>query len=195
MKVLVACECSGVVREAFKAKGHYALSCDLEETEIPGDHYKGDVKDVLRENWDLIIAHPPCDYLTVSGNRWYSDRPDLFIPAYKFATMFFDYAPRVCVENPVGRLSSLFRKPDQYVQPWQFGHDASKKTGLWLQNLPKLQPTDIVKGRMVKGKERWSNQTDSGQNKLGPSDTRKTDRSRTYQGIAEAMADQWNFWV
>lgn len=188
MRVLVACEFSGVVREAFRAKGHNAWSCDLLPADDGSDyHYEGDINDLLAEtpDWDLIIAHPPCTYLSVSGNRYYSNRSDLYLPAVEFAKQFFDYAEKVCVENPVGRLSSHWRKPDQYIQPWEFGHDASKKTGLWLQGLPKLQPTKILK------KERYANQTPSGQNNLGPSKDRAKLRSITYQGIAEAMAEQW----
>lgn len=127
----------------------------------------------------MIIAHPPCTTLAVSGNGTYAKRPDLYIPAAEFAVMFFDYADKVCVENPVGRLSTLFRKPDQYIQPWQFGHGVTKKTGLWLKNLPKLQPTDIVGGREP---EVW---------KMSPSKDRSKLRSLTYQGIANAMAEQW----
>lgn len=141
---------------------------------------------VLYEHpWDLIIAHPPCDYLAVSGNAHYANRPDLYEPAIKFAIRFFDYADKVCVENPVGRLSTHFCKPDQYIQPWQFGEDASKKTGLWLKGLPLLKPTNVII------KERYANQTPSGQNNLGPSKDRKKIRSRTYEGIAAAMAEQW----
>lgn len=204
MRVLVACEFSGVVRDAFIAKGHDAWSCDLLPS-LPGPsasrHFHEDVCRVLTEyDWDLIIAHPPCTYLTVAGNRYYAHRPDLFEPAARFATSFFNYADRVCVENPVGRLSRLFRKPDQTVQPYDFGDDASKRTCLWLKGLPLLvaDPDKRKPGRVVEyppgsGKfvERWSNQTDSGQNKLGPSDDRATLRSITYQGIADAMAEQW----
>lgn len=195
MRVLIACEYSGVVRRAFAAKGHEVWSCDILPAEDGSEfHYHMPVEEVLinTDPWDLIIAHPPCTYLTVAGNRYYANRPDLYIPAAEFATMFFDYAPRVCVENPIGRLSTLFRKPDQIIQPYEFGEDASKATCLWLKGLPPLIPTTRVSGRMVNGKERWSNQTDSGQNKLGPSATRSLDRARTYEGVAQAMADQWS---
>jgi len=181
MKVLVACEFSGVVREAFRKRGHNAYSCDL-LPDMNGNyeyHILGDVREVLKQDWDLIIAHPPCDYLAVSGNRYYSERPDLYIPAANFAKMFEQYADKVCVENPVGRLSSLWRKPDQYVQPWMFGHGETKKTGLWLKNLPKLEPTNIVEGREQRI---W---------KMGPSKRRKSLRSITFQGVADAMAEQW----
>lgn len=192
MRVLIACEYSGVVRRAFTAKGHEVWSCDILSAEDGSEfHYQCDVREVLDRNWDLIIAHPECTYLTVAGNRYYASRPDLYIPAAEFATMFFDYAPRVCVENPIGRLSTLFRKPDQIIQPYEFGEDASKATCLWLKGLDPLVPTTRVAGRIVNGKERWSNQTDSGQNRLGPSATRSLDRARTYQGIANAMAEQW----
>lgn len=201
MRVLVACEFSGVVREAFRKKGHDAWSCDiLDSLDNSPHHYKCDVREILKDNWDLIIAHPECKYLTVSGNAHYADKPNLYIPAADFATMFFDYAPRVCIENPVGRLSTLFRKPDQIIQPYEFGDDASKRTCLWLKGLKTLVPVLARRfpGRIVEypvgsGKyvERWSNQTDSGQNKLGPSEDRSSLRSITYKGIAEAMAEQW----
>lgn len=186
MRVLVACEFSGVVREAFRKKGHDAYSCDLiESLDNSPYHHVGDVIDLIIEaqdhgyKFDLIIAHPPCTYLAVSGNRWYHDRSDLFIPAANFAISFFNFADRVCVENPVGRLSRLFRKPDQYIQPWQFGHGETKKTGLWLKGLPLLKPTNIVEGREQRV---W---------KMGPSEERGYLRSITYQGIADAMAEQW----
>lgn len=192
MKVLIACEFSGVVRRAFAAKGHDAWSCDIVPAMDRSDkHLTCDVSEVLEGDWDLIVAHPPCTYLTVAGNRYYAHRPELYLPAAEFATRFFEYAPKVCVENPIGRLSRLFRKPDQIIQPYDFGEDASKATCLWLQGLPKLMPTERVKGRMVNGKERWDNQTDSGQNKLSPSADRASLRSITYQGIADAMAEQW----
>ncbi len=198
MRVLVACEFSGVVRRAFQAKGHTVISCDLEPAADKSPwHYQGPVEELLADvvngdtYFDLIIAHPPCTYLTVAGNRYYAHRPDLYDPAARFATQFFSYAPKVCVENPIGRLSRLFRKPDQIIQPYEFGEDASKATCLWLQGLPELRPTTRVAGRIVNGKERWSNQTDSGQNKLPPSKDRSNLRSITYPGIAEAMAEQW----
>ena len=201
MKVLVACEFSGVVSDAFRRRGHMALSCDIEplSKEAPHGgkfwHHQGDVYQHLNyvgpDYYDLIIAHPPCTYLTVAGNRYYANRPDLYIPAAEFAKGFFDFAPRVCVENPIGRLSKLYRKPDQIVQPYEFGEDASKATCLWLKNLPLLKGTTRVNGRMVDGKERWANQTDSGQNRLPPSADRGKLRSITYQGIAAAMAEQW----
>ena len=201
MRVLIACEFSGVVREAFRKKGHEAYSCDLLPA-LDGSpyHYQIDVEKVLLADWDLIIAHPPCTYLTVAGNRYYHDRPDLYNPAAAFATMFFSYSRKVCVENPVGRLSTLFRAPDQTIQPYEFGEDASKRTCLWLQGLPLLvkREDQRVTGRYVEYPsgsnrfvERWSNQTDSGQNRLGPSVDRSSIRSITYQGIANAFAEQW----
>jgi len=197
MKVLVACEYSGVVRDAFLRAGHYALSCDLLpcESTASGDHYQGDVRDVLDHGWDLMIAHPPCTYLSVSGMHWTKRGlrdPKLTEDALGFVRALMD-APieSIAIENPVSVISSRIRKPDQIVQPWQFGHDASKKTCLWLKNLPLLHATKIVEPRIVNGRARWGNQTDSGQNRLAPSADRWKIRSATYQGIADAMAAQW----
>lgn len=198
MKVLVACEYSGVVRDAFLRAGHYALSCDLLpcESTASGDHYQGDVRDVLDHGWDLMIAHPPCTYLSVSGMHWTRRGlrdPKLTEDALGFVRALMD-APieGIAIENPVSVISSRIRKPDQIVQPWQFGHDASKKTCLWLKNLPLLHATKIVEPRIVNGRKRWGNQTDSGQNRLPPSADRWKIRSATYQGIADAMAAQWS---
>lgn len=199
MKVLIACEYSGVVRDAFLARGHDAMSCDLLPTDAPGPHYQGDVRDILGESWDLLIAHPPCTYLCSSGLHWNKRRPDRAIlteEAVEFSRMFIcgnetSHIPRRAIENPIGCLSKRIRKPDQIIQPHQFGHDASKATCLWLQGLPKLAHTDHVAPRIVNGKPRWGNQTDSGQNKLPPSSDRWKIRSATYQGIAQAMAGQW----
>lgn len=197
MKVLVACEYSGVVRDAFLRAGHYALSCDLLpcESTASGDHYQGDVRDVLDHGWDLMIAHPPCTYLSVSGMHWTRRGlrdPKLTEDALAFVRALMD-APieSIAIENPVSVISSRIRKPDQIVQPWQFGHDASKKTCLWLKNLPLLHATKIVEPRIINGRKRWGNQTDSGQNRLAPSADRWKIRSATYQGIADAMAAQW----
>jgi site-specific DNA-cytosine methylase len=197
MKVLVACEYSGVVRDAFLRAGHYALSCDLLpcESTASGDHYQGDVRDVLDHGWDLMIAHPPCTYLSVSGMHWTKRGlrdPKLTEDALAFVRALMD-APieSIAIENPVSVISSRIRKPDQIVQPWQFGHDASKKTCLWLKNLPPLHATKIVEPRIINGRKRWGNQTDSGQNRLAPSADRWKIRSATYQGIADAMAAQW----
>jgi site-specific DNA-cytosine methylase len=197
MKILVACEYSGVVRDAFLRAGHYALSCDLLpcESTASGDHYQGDVRDVLDHGWDLMIAHPPCTYLSVSGMHWTKRGlrdPKLTEDALAFVRALMD-APieSIAIENPVSVISSRIRKPDQIVQPWQFGHDASKKTCLWLKNLPLLHATKIVEPRIINGRKRWGNQTDSGQNRLAPSADRWKIRSATYQGIADAMAAQW----
>lgn len=197
MRVLVACESSGVVREAFRSEGHEAWSCDL----LPADdgseyHYQGDALDAAYGmEWDLMIAHPPCTYLCSSGLHWnkrVEGRAQRTEAALGFVRLLMG-APiqRIAIENPVGRIGTAIRPADQYIQPWQFGHDASKRTGLWLKGLPKLVPTEIVRGRMVNGKERWGNQTDSGQNRLGPSEDRWKERSKTYEGIARAMAKQW----
>ena len=201
MRILVACESSGAVREAFRKQGHDAWSADL----LPADdaspyHHQGDVTAILNEGWDMMIAHPPCTYLSVSGMHWTTrglrDRK-LTDDALDFVRLLMN-APihRIAVENPVSIISSHIRKPDQTIQPWWFGHDASKRTCLWLKNLPILKPTNIVRGRMVtmpSGKmvQRWNNQCDSGQNKLPPSADRWKERSKTYQGIANAMAQQW----
>ena len=195
MRVLVACESSGVVRDAFRARGHFAMSCDLLSAERPGPHHQGDVRELLDQEWDLLIAHPPCTYLSVSGMHWTTRGlrdPKLTEDALDLVRLFMD-APieRIAIENPVSVISSRIRKPDQIIQPHQFGHDASKKTCLWLKNLPLLKPTQLVEPRIIDGKPRWANQTDSGQNKLPPSKDRWRLRSKTYQGIADAMAAQW----
>ena len=195
MKVLIACEYSGTVRDAFIARGHDAMSCDLLPTDVPGPHYQGDVQEILRDGWDLMIAHPPCTYLSVSGMHWTRRGlrdPQLTEDALAFVRLLMDAPiPRIAVENPVSVISSRIRRPDQTVQPWMFGHDASKKTCLWLKGLPLLKPTQIMEPRIVNGRKRWGNQTDSGQNRLGPSPDRWKIRSATYAGIAAAMADQW----
>lgn len=218
MKVLVACEFSGVVRDAFIKKGHNAMSCDLLPTESPGPHYQGDVMDIIDDGWDLMIAHPPCTHLAVSGARYFKEK--IADGRQQAAIDFFmelanANIPKICIENPVCIISSVWRKPDQYIQPWQFGHPETKKTGLWLKNLPKLIPSNIAhftKYRCKCGntytvqygeygcpcclgnppaKPLWDNQTKSGQNKLGPSKERAKIRAKTYQGIADAMAKQW----
>lgn len=196
MRVLVACEYSGVVRDSFIAAGHEAVSCDLLATDVPGPHYQGDVRDVLGDGWDLMVAHPPCTYLSVSGMHWTTRGlrdPQLTEDALEFVRLLMA-APidRIAVENPVSVISSRIRKPDQVIQPWQFGHDASKRTCLWLKGLPLLIPTKVVEPRLAGGKRRWGNQTDSGQNRLGPSEDRWKIRSETYAGIAQAMAQQWS---
>jgi hypothetical protein len=195
MKVLVACEYSGAVRDAFIARGHEALSCDLLPSEAPGPHYQGDVRDVLEMGWDLMVAHPPCKYLSVSGMHWTRRGlrdPQLTEDALDFVRLLLAAPiPRIALENPVSVISSRIRKPDQIISPHQFGHDASKKTCLWLKGLPPLRPTQLVPPRIVNGRQRWGNQTDSGQNRLSPSPDRWKLRSETYSGIAAAMADQW----
>ncbi len=250
MRILVACEFSGTVRDAFRARGHDAVSCDLLPTEAPGLHYCGDVSDVLdgwfpvyfqsdcdpdgdgwcqttdsdasdctcfgptqdgieyiekngvlfgrpesAPGWDMLIAFPPCTYLCGSGLHWNKRRPERATMTEQGAAFFLALAnadiPRIAIENPVGIMSTTYRKPDQIIQPYQFGHDASKATCLWLKGLPKIRPTAFVEPRIVNGRPRWSNQTDSGQNKLPPSATRSNERARTYLGVAEAMADQW----
>lgn len=195
MNVLVACEYSGRVRDAFTRAGHFAMSCDLLPTDSPGLHYQGDVTEILNMNWDLMIAHPPCTYLSVSGMHWTTRGlrdPQLTEDALDFVRLLMDApVPRIAIENPISVISSRIRKPDQIIHPYHFGHDASKATCLWLKNLPKLTHTQIIEPRIINGKKRWGNQTDSGQNKLGPSDDRWKIRSETFQGIADAMAAQW----
>lgn len=254
MRVLIACEYSGRVRDAFLALRHDALSCDLLPTDSYGPHYQGDVTHLLdgwkpvsfagdmiecdecdelfcpehnqhyseckcygphsddeleykeigdtlfarpidNPHWDLLVAHPPCTYLSVSGMHWTTRGlrdPKLTEDALAFVQLLMN-APinQIAIENPISVISSRIRKPDQVIQPWQFGHDASKKTCLWLKNLPPLKPTEIIEPRIINGKKRWGNQTDSGQNKLGPSDDRWKIRSETYPGIAQAIAEQW----
>lgn len=191
-KILIACEYSGRVRDAFIRLGHDAISCDLLPTESPGPHYQGDVRDIINSGWDLMICHPDCKYLAVSGMHWTKRGlrdPQLTEDALDFVRLLMD-APiqHIALENPVSVISSRIRKPDQIIQPWWFGEDASKKTCLWLKNLPLLTPTNKLPGD---DKTRRANQTPSGQNKLGPSDDRWKERSRTYLGIADAMAKQW----
>ena len=192
MRVLVACEFSGVVRDAFAKRGFEAWSCDLLESEKPGLHYVGNVLDVLKDGWDLMIAHPPCQYLCSSGMHWtirgFRD-VKLTEDALEFVRLLMDAPiPRIAIENPVGVISSRIRKPDQVIQPWGFGHAESKATCLWLKGLAPLLPTKIL-SKPING--RWDNQTASGQNRIAPSAERWRVRSRTYSGIAEAMALQW----
>jgi len=196
MKVLVACEYSGRVRDAFIAKGHDAISCDLLPTDVPGPHYQGDVLELIRrESFDLMVAHPPCTYLCSSGLHWNNrvpGRAEKTEEALEFVrALLFCGIPKIALENPQGCIGTRIRKSDQVIQPWQFGHDASKSTHLWLKGLPPLRPTSTIEPRLVDGKKRWANQTDSGQNRLGPSEDRWKIRSETYAGIAEAMASQW----
>jgi hypothetical protein len=205
VRVLIACEFSGVVRDAFRARGHDAWSCDLSPStaEFQGPHLEGDVRwwldgrNAPAGGWDLMIAHPPCTYLCSSGLHWNKRRPERAEQteqALAFVRELLDAPiPMICVENPIGCISTRIRKPDQIIQPHEFGDDASKTTCLWLKNLPPLLPTRIPSGtgRVRRGRERWANQTDSGQNKLAPSADRWAQRSITYPGIAQAMAAQW----
>lgn len=206
MKVLVACEFSGTVRDAFLRRGHDAVSCDLLDTESPGPHLKLDAlfAAYLNDYYDLMIAHPPCTYLTSAGLHWNKrgalvdgrPRAELTEEALQFVQMLLDAPiPKIALENPIGCVSTRIRKPDQTIQPYEFGEDASKATCLWLKGLPTLVGTQRKAGRIVtfngKQVERWSNQTDSGQNRLPPSADRWKLRSETYLGIAEAMAEQW----
>ncbi len=195
MRVLVACEYSGRVRDAFIDRGHDATSCDLLPTDAPGPHYEGDVFDIIDEGWDLLVAFPPCTYLCSSGLHWNKRRPEraakteealVFVQALLAAPV-----PRIALENPIGCISTRVRKPDQIVHPWMFGDDASKATCLWLKELPLLTPTGSVAPRIVDGRKRWANQTDSGQNRLPPSEDRWKLRSLTYPGLAAAMSQQW----
>jgi site-specific DNA-cytosine methylase len=180
MKVLVACEYSGTVRDAFIAKGHDAISCDLLPTDRSGPHYQGDVRDILHDGFDLMIAHPPCTHLAVSGARWFKEKQKEQAEALDFVQLLLN-APieKIALENPISIISSRMRKPDQIIQPWQFGHGETKATCLWLKNLPCLVPTDIVEGREAKV------------HRMPPSADRWKLRSTTYKGIAQAMAEQW----
>lgn len=180
MRVLIACEFSGIVREAFRARGHNAVSCDLLPTEQPGPHIQGDVRPVLNDEWDLMIAHPPCTYLCSSGARWFHQRLQEQEAALAFVrTLLNASILSIALENPIGVISTRIRKPDQIVQPWMFGHGETKATCLWLRGLPLLKPTHIVAGRVARIHH------------MAPSEHRGRDRSITYQGIAEAMANQW----
>jgi hypothetical protein len=200
MRVLVACEYSGRVRDAFASRGHYAMSCDLLPSETDGNHYQGSVLDVLGDDWDLMIAHPPCTHLAVSGAAHFARKiaSGEQQEALDFVRLLLD-APiaRIALENPVSIISSKIRKPDQIIQPYDYGHDASKRTCLWLKGLLPLRPTTYVPPRIVttpsgKQAQRWANQCDNyGHDSLPPSADRWQIRSRTYQGIADAMATQW----
>lgn len=201
MNVLIGFEESGVLREIFTIYGHNAWSCDLQPSRLHSKkHLQMDIYDALKfRKWGLIILHPECTKLTVAGNHKYAKGKSHYherLAAIRYTEKLWftaiKYADGVCLENPQGVLHTNTDLPKpQYIQPYQFGEDASKKTGLTLHGLPKLIPTKRIKGRMIKGVERWANQTDSGQNRLGPSPTRSRDRSQTYAGIGTAMADQW----
>ncbi|HDY68746.1 hypothetical protein LCGC14_1644260 [marine sediment metagenome] len=184
MKILIACEFSGIVREEFRKRGHDAWSCDLLPTEIKGKHYQGDIRNIIDDMWDMLIGFPPCTHLAVSGARWFLEKR-LDGSQEKGIDLFMLLAStdisQIAIENPVGIMSTEWRKPDQYIQPWQFGHGETKKTCLWLKGLPLLRPTNIVEGR------------ESRIHKMPPSKDRGKLRSITYKGFAEAMASQWNF--
>ena len=182
MRVLIACEFSGTVRDAFLSAGHDAVSCDVLPSERPGPHYHGDVRDILGDGWDLMVAHPPCTHLAVSGARWWPLKWAEQEAALSFVRMLLlAPIPRIAIENPVGLISTRIRKPDQIIQPWMFGHGELKTTCLWLKNLPPLFATSIAQGREQR---LW---------RLPPSKTRWMERSRTYPGIAQAMATQWGY--
>ncbi len=188
MKVLIACEYSGVVRDAFLRGGHEAMSCDILETESPGPHYKGDLFNVIDYPWDLMIAHPPCTHLSVSGSRHFAEKK--MDGRQQVAVSFFmriirqsAHIPKVAIENPVCIMSSLHRKPDQIIQPWQYGHGETKATCLWLKGLPKLTPTNVVEGREARV------------HRMPPGPDRWKERSRTYSGVASAMAEQYSLFI
>lgn len=192
MRVLVACEFSGVVRDAFTAAGHDATSCDLLDSEKPGKHIKGNVLEVLEQDWDLIIAHPPCTYLASSGARWWPTRASEQAKAIGFFLIFAHVpCPRVAIENPVGIMSTAWRKSDQIIQPFQFGHPEWKTTCLWLKGLPKLVPTGCVEADKTVGGGKRPGRISSAIHRMSPGKHRQRERSRTYAGIAAAMADQW----
>jgi hypothetical protein len=195
MKVLVACEFSGTVRDAFAKLGHDAWSCDLEPSDSTGNHYQGDMFDIINEGWDLMIAHPPCTHLAVSGARHFAKKREDGRQQQGidfFMKVVSTNIPRVAVENPIGIMSSIYRKPDQIIQPWEYGHKTTKATCLWLKGLPLLKPTNIVeRGEFVvfpSGKRMSKWYADSAKN--SPKE-RERIRNKTFQGIADAMADQW----
>lgn len=180
MMVLIACEFTGTVRDAFTQAGHTAVSCDLLPSQTPGPHIQGDVRDVLHHGWDLMIAHPPCTHLAVSGARWFKDKQNEQAEALDFVRLLMAAPiPRIALENPVSIISSRIRKPDQVVQPWWFGHGETKSTCWWLKGLPTLKATRIVSGREPKV------------HRMPPSPDRWALRSATYPGMAQAMAEQW----
>lgn len=181
MKVIIACEYSGIVRDAFTALGHDAMSCDLLPTERPGKHYQGNVLDIIGDGWDLMVAHPPCTDLAVSGSRWFHLKEKQQAEALDFVRILLKAPiPYIALENPVSVISTKIMKPTQVIQPWQFGHGEQKATCLWLKGLPPLRPTNIVEGREQRV---W---------KMPESPDRWKERSRTFPGIAEAMAKQWS---
>ena len=182
MKILVACEFSGIVRDAFRAKGHDAISCDVLPTESEGPHYQGDIQDILYNKWDMILAFPPCTHLASSGARWFKEKQKdgRQQQGIDFFNLFTNLdCPKVMIENPVGIMSTHYRKPDQIIQPWQFGHGETKAICLWLKRLPRLKPTNIVESREPRI---WY---------MSPGPDRARERSRFFQGIAKAMEEQW----
>jgi len=180
MKILIACEYTGIVRDAFRRAGHDAVSCDLLPSEQPGPHYQGNVLDILNDGWDMMIAHPPCTHLAVSGARWFKEKTQQQLDALYFVRRLLTAnIERIALENPVSIISTKIRKPDQIIQPWQFGHGETKATCLWLKNLPPLTPTNVVPGR------------ENRIHLMPPSPDRGKLRSATYPGIANAMANQW----
>lgn len=181
LRILVACEFSGTVRRAFRAAGHSAWSCDLLPAEDDSEHhFQCDVREILSMPWDVMIAHPPCTHLAVSGARWFAEKRKEQAEALEFVSALLDApVPCIALENPVSIISSRIRKPDQIIQPWQFGHGETKATCLWLKNLPKLEATDVVEGREARV------------HKMPPGPDRWKERSRTFAGIAAAMASQW----
>lgn len=187
MNILIACECSGKVRDAFRARGHNAISCDMQDTDKPGPHIKGDVTPFLALPWDMVIAFPPCTHLAVSGARWFPQKraDGRQQEGIEFFLRFtqLPHIPRVAIENPIGIMSNVYREPDQIIQPWMFGHGETKATCLWLKGLPKLEPTDIAEGR--------ENRIHMGCGATWNSPECAKLRSETFEGIAEAMADQW----
>jgi site-specific DNA-cytosine methylase len=195
MKVLIACEFSGTVRDAFAKLGHDAWSCDLEPTDVPGNHYQGDMFDIINEEWDLMIAHPPCTHLAVSGARHFAKKRadgrqqqgiDFFMKVVS------TNIPKVAVENPIGIMSSIYRKPDQIIQPWEYGHSVTKSTCFWLKGLPLLKPTNIVeKGAIWTAKSGKKMSHWYYESSCLPPKQREKMRNKTFQGIADAMADQW----
>lgn len=179
MRVLVACEFSGVVRDAFRARGHDAWSCDFLPSERPGPHFQENIYLRLEDDWDLMIAHPPCTYLTRAGDRWYRESQQRRDAAWDVIRLSIAPIPRIAIENPRGALNRLWRRPDQVIQPWMFGHGETKATCLWLKNLPPLMATDVSTGREQRV------------HRLSPGPDRWKERSRTLVGVANAMADQW----
>lgn len=203
MRILIACEYSGVVRTAFEKRGHHAVSCDFLPTELPGEHIRGNVIPLLKQDWDMMIAFPPCTYLTHSGNRWFTEK-ELKGKQYKLrlreqaVDLFLRLAnaniPKIAIENPVGIMNKLYRKPDQIIHPHFFGHPISKRTCLWLKNLPVLNATNIIGDKDLDWVYYGNGKRHSGwyESVRGAKKAhRRTVRSKTFQGIADAMADQW----